>query len=178
MKKFLALTLPLVMVLALAGCHCLKMLVADDAKTTEIDGCAVTEDEEAPPTCAEQSTDEVIPDWVITLSVKDVTAKGLTLVIAQSGGAPTGELETGAPYSLKMADGGTWVDVPQIRDDIAWNAIAYLIPMGGELEQDLDWSWMYGELAAGNYLLSKQVMDFRGTGGYDTFMFSVEFAVE
>ena len=65
-----------------------------------------------------------------------------------------------------------------ISSFIAWNAVAYLVPTGGELEQDLNWSWMYGELEAGEYLLMKSFMDFRGTGDYDTFTFSVPFTVE
>ena len=56
--------------------------------------------------------------------------------------------------------------------------MAYVVPTGGELERELNWSWMYGELEAGEYLLVKEFMDFRGTGDYDTFTFSVEFTVE
>lgn len=182
MKKLFILALALATVLSLAGCYRANMLFADDVKTMEVEVWAIVKDdtpsEEVPPTCGETPTDEVIPDWGIALSAKDVTPKGMTLVIAQNGGAPTGELTTGDPYALHRPEGDTWVEVPQIRDDIAWNDVAYLIPMGGELEQELNWSWIYGELEAGKYMLTKQVMDFRGAGAYDTFTYGVEFTVE
>ena len=47
-----------------------------------------------------------------------------------------------------------------------------------KLEQELNWSWMYGELDAGEYKLVKGFMDFRGTGDYDQASFEVEFAVK
>ena len=48
----------------------------------------------------ENNEDEGFPDWGITLSVKDVTDSGLTLVCTQSGGELTGELQTGSDYKL------------------------------------------------------------------------------
>lgn len=173
MKKFLALTLVLAMALSLAGCYSVVgMSSIDNGKQQGAvqEGDAFLED--APP------AEDIAPDWGLTLDVKDVTPKGLTLVIRQSGGAPTGDINTGTPYALKMRDGDTWVEVPMIRDDIAWNTIGYLVPMGGELEQNLNWSWMYGELDAGEYLLVKEFMDFRGAGDYDMFSFEVKFTVE
>ena len=167
MKKFLTLVLALTMVLTLAGCYRANMLDKEALPP-----------EEVPPTCGELPA-ESVPQWGITMEAKDVTPKGMTLVIRQEGGVElTGEVNTGDPYALKMREGDTWIDVPMIRDDIAWNAIAYLVPTGGELEQNLNWAWMYGDLEAGEYLLVKEFMDFRGTGDYDTFTFSVEFTVE
>ena len=167
MKKRFILCLALVMTLTLAGCYRANMLDKDALPP-----------EEVPPTCGEVDA-ESVPQWGLTFETKDVTPKGMTLVIRQEGGVElTGQINTGEPYGLKMREGDTWVDVPLLREDIAWNTIGYLVPTGGELEQNLDWSWMYGELEAGEYLLVKEFMDFRATGDYDTFTFSVPFTVE
>ena len=167
MKKRFILCLALVMALTLAGCYRANMLDKDALPP-----------EEVPPTCGEVDAEHV-PQWGLTFETKDVTPKGMTLVIRQEGGVElTGEINTGDPYGLKMREGDTWVEVPMIREDIAWNAVAYLVPTGGELEQNLNWSWVYGELEAGEYLLMKSFMDFRATGDYDTFTFSVPFTVE
>lgn len=167
MKKRFILCLALVMMLTLAGCYRANMLDKDALPP-----------EEVPPTCGEVDA-ESVPQWGLTFETKDVTPKGMTLVIRQEGDVElTGEINTGAPYGIKMRDGDTWVEVPLIREDIAWNAVAYLVPTGGELEQNLNWSWMYGELEAGEYLLMKSFMDFRATGDYDTFTFRVPFTVE
>lgn len=168
MKKFLTLVLALAMVLTLAGCYRANMPEKE----------ALPPEEVLPPTCGEVPA-ESAPQWGITMEAKDVTPKGMTLVIRQEGGVElTGEINTGTPYGLKMREGDTWVEVPTIREDIVWNAVAYVVPTGGELERELNWSWMYGELEAGEYLLVKEFMDFRATGDYDTFSFSVEFTVE
>ena len=167
MKKRFILCLALVMTLTLAGCY----------RATMLDKEALPS-EEVPPTCGEVDA-ESVPQWGLTFEAKDVTAKGMTLVIRQEGGVElTGQINTGDPYGIKMREGDTWVEVPLLREDIAWNAVAYLVPTGGELEQNLNWSWMYGELEAGEYLLVKSFMDFRATGDYDTFTFSVPFTVE
>ena len=163
MKKLFALLLALLMVLSLVGCGAAKEALPP---------------EEVPPTCAEASAEHA-PQWGITMEARDVTPKGMTLVIHQEGGVEvTGEINTGDPYALYRLEDDIWMEVPMIRDDIAWNAIAYLIPFGGELEQELNWSWIYGELDAGEYKLVKSFMDFRGTGDYDQASFEVEFTVE
>ena len=167
MKKRFILCLALGMLLTLAGCYRANMLDKEALPP-----------EEVPPTCGEVDAEHV-PQWGLTFETKDVTPKGMTLVIRQEGGVElTGQINTGDPYGIKMREGDTWVEVPLIREDIAWNAVAYLVPTGGELEQNLNWSWVYGELEAGEYLLVKSFMDFRATGDYDTFTFSVPFTVE
>ena len=182
MKKMFILCLALVMTLTLAGCYRAKMLFADEVKTMEVEGWAVEKDalppEEVPPTCGELPAERV-PQWGLTFEIKAVTAKGMTLVIRQEGGVElTGQINTGTPYGIKMREGDTWVDAPLLREDIVWNTVAYPVPTGGELEQELNWSQLYGELPAGEYLLVKSFMDFRATGDYDTFTFSVPFTVE
>ena len=47
MKKFLVLILALVVVLSFTGCVSLRLLFADDVKTMEVDGWAVSVDDEA-----------------------------------------------------------------------------------------------------------------------------------
>ena len=59
--------------------------------------------------------------WGLTLSVKDVTPTGLTLVIAQQGGSPTGTLQYGSEYTLEVEQDGAWQNVPDIVDgNFAW----------------------------------------------------------
>lgn len=160
MKKLFALLLALVTVLSLVGCAATKDALPPEEELTA-------------------QTETGAPQWGITMEAKDVTASGMTLVIHQEGGVEvTGEINTGDPYALYRLEDDIWTEVPTTRDDIAWNAIAYLVPMGGELEQTLDWSWMYGQLPAGEYKLVKSFMDFRGPGDYDQASFEVVFTVE
>ena len=122
--------------------------------------------------------DEGFPDWGLTLSVKDVTSTGLTLVCSRRGGNPTGELECGTDYHLIVLEDGTWKDVPTVIDEYAWNSLAYWIFEGQDTEFEYSWEWLYGKLPAGTYRLTKGFMDFRGAGDYDTAVYWVEFEIE
>lgn len=123
-------------------------------------------------------TDEGFPDWGLTLSVKDVSSVGLTLVCNKNGGNPTGELNCGTDYRLIMLENGTWKDVPTVIEEYGWNSLAYHFPEGQDTEFDYNWEWLYGRLPAGTYRLTKGFMDFRGAGDYDTAMYWVEFEIE
>ena len=113
--------------------------------------------------------------WGVTLSLRNITESGATVVFTQSGGNPTGELMTGSYYRLEYAN----EDLAFVIDDeIAWTAEAYMIPMGGELEMEVKWEWLYGKLPAGTYKIYKSVMDFRGPGDYDNKEYYAEFTVE
>ena len=117
------------------------------------------------------------PDWGITLTAKNVTSKGMTLVCSQSGGEITGELECGSDYSLLVNTNGVWNAVPYLVDEVAWTAEAYYIPMNDSIEFELKWERLYGELPAGTYRIVKGFMDFRGTGDYDSATFHTEFEI-
>lgn len=75
------------------------------------------------------------------------------------------------PMGSVAANGGDW-------RAMCGGAIAYHVPFGGEIEQELNWAWMYGELPAGKYKLVKGFMDFRGAGDFDEAGFEVEFVIE
>ena len=121
--------------------------------------------------------DEGFPDWGLTLSVKDVTPTGLTLVCTQKGGNSTGELTCGTDYHLIVLEDGGWKDVPTVIDEYAWDSLAYPISKGQDREFEISWEWLYGNLPAGTYRLTKGFMDFRETGDYDTAKYWVEFEI-
>ena len=149
--------------------------------TASEDNYAVTEDTTT--TKETPASDAGFPDWGLTLSVENVTSTGLTLVVTQEGGNPTGELNTGEPYRLITLVDGTWKTVeelplPEGVDGRAWNSIAYFLPKGETREFDINWEWMFGELPSGTYRLIKEFMDFRETANYDTFEYWVEFEIK
>ena len=124
----------------------------------------------------------LLPDpWGLTLTAKDVTPAGCTVVFTQSGGDPTGELETGSPFNLEQYKNGEWTEVKTIYPDddpIAWTAAAYIIGANGLSEMKEGWADIYGELPAGKYRIGKDVMDFRKTADYDTKMYYAYFEIK
>ncbi len=121
--------------------------------------------------------DEGFPDWGLTLSVKDVTPSGMTLVCTQSGGEPTGDLQTGTDYKLIVLK-EVWEEVPTIIENYGWDSLAYMISANDVTEFEYNWEWLYGELPPGIYRMVKGFMDFRGSGDYDYFDYWVEFEIK
>ena len=119
--------------------------------------------------------------WGLTFEVKDVTPTGLTIVCTQSGGEPTGELQTGSYYYIEKKENDRWVgmEYTEIEEEkVGWTAEAWIIAPDSTLEWEVDWSWLYGELPAGEYRIGKSVMDWRETGEYDEAGIYAEFRIE
>ena len=118
----------------------------------------------------------------LTLHAKDVTSESVTIVCTQSGGSPTGELNTGSYYVLEQEVQGVWriaEYAPDLREEnVAWTAEAWIIPMNDTVEWKVDWEWLYGSLEPGHYRIGKEVMDFRGSGDYDKEMYYAEFEIK
>lgn len=125
---------------------------------------------------AEMVADEGFPNWGLTLSVKDVTESGLTLVCTQAGGEITGELQTGSEYRLIVLK-EAWEDVPAITE-ANWDMLAYMVAKDDVTEFEINWEWLYGKLQAGTYRLVKDFTEFRETGDYDDFSYWVEFEIK
>lgn len=107
-------------------------------------------------------------DWGLRLEARDVTNKGATIVFKQKSGNISGELDTGEAYYLEKKDGNKWVPVDtKTLLDYAFHMVAYMVNKNGETELETNWEWLYGELRAGQYRISKEVMDFRETGDFD-----------
>jgi len=124
------------------------------------------------------SMDEGFPDWGLTLSVKDVTPSGLTLVCTKNGGNPTGELMCGEDYQLAALKDGTWKTVPTVITNYGFNSMGYWISDEKDTEFEIDWEWLYGKLTAGTYRLTKGFMDRPESGDYETAMYWVEFEIK
>ena len=120
---------------------------------------------------------EKLSNWGLTLSVKNVTASGLILVCTQSGGEPTGQLQTGTEYRLMVLENEVWKEVPTVIDNIGFNSLAYLIPLEDSVELEINWEWLYGKLPVGIYRIEKEFIDFKETGKYDTAGYEVEFEI-
>lgn len=122
----------------------------------------------------------IVPDeWGLTLTAKDVTPTGCTVVFTQSGGNPTGELETGSDYVLEQYKNGQWTKVEILPQeyDVVWTAEAWVISKDDSVEFSHKWEWLYGELPAGKYRIGKPITDFRKTADYDTKMYYAYFAI-
>ena len=124
--------------------------------------------------------DYPVYDWGITLTAKEVSAKGLTLICTQSGGEAQGELQTGSWYVVQRKENGIWkkAEYTEIDEEqVGWTGEAWCIPKESTVEWEVDWSWLYDELPAGEYRIGKEIVDFMETGKYDETVIYAEFTV-
>ena len=119
---------------------------------------------------------EIADEWGLTLTAKDVTPTGCTVVFVQSGGNPTGELQTGSYFELEQYKNGEWTKMETLID-IDWPEEAYPIDKNSSREVNAKWQELYGELPAGKYRIGKDVDDFRKTADYDTKMYYAYFEI-
>lgn len=169
MKRLLA----LLCVLALAGCS-----TADGGKGSSSPSSLV----DRPIAVVEGSSSsgdlEVYDPWGITLSLKDVTPTGLTIVCTQSGGEDVAELASGEYYRVEELHGDHWHECEIVFEgNAAFTMEAWIIPMDDSVEWEVDWEWLYGELPSGTYRIGKEIRNFRGTGDFDETIYYAEFSI-
>lgn len=128
-------------------------------------------------TSASPSDLGVYREWGITLSVKDVTPTGATLVCSQSGGKDVTELLSGSFFVLEQEVGGVWVACETVLEEYAFTAEGWMIPLGQSVEWETDWEWLYGALTPGNYRIGKEILNFQAPGDYDKLMCYAQFTV-
>ena len=87
------------------------------------------------------------------------------------------EVDYGEDYNLQVFEDGDWHDVPYLVDNWAVNSIGYMAPKNNRVEWDVDWSVFHGELEPGKYRIVKPIMDFRGTGDFSNYFYTVEFEI-
>ncbi len=118
--------------------------------------------------------------WGVTLTATNITPTGLTLQCTQSGGRPTGDLQTGSWYVLEtwtQQDGWQQVNYRPQEYEPMWTQEAWTIPINDTCEWKVNWEWLYGQLPEGKYRIGKEITDFRGTGDYDATIYYAEFEI-
>ena len=81
-------------------------------------------------------------------------------------------------YALEVKQDGIWHTLPYAtQDQVAFHSIGYEVNRGEKREWTADFEWLYEPLPAGEYRIVKDILDFRGTGDYDTYYLAAEFTV-
>lgn len=117
------------------------------------------------------SRESEISEIGLYVTLKKISPTGATLVFNQyDADAATGDLQYGNEFSVEVLKDGKWESAPIVVDvNYAFDAVAYVMKAGESSEQELNWEWLYGELAPGEYRIRKKISDFRETGDYDTY---------
>lgn len=113
----------------------------------------------------------------VTMNVKKETVSSSKLtVIFENNSSNQGIF--GECFSLERKFDEKWYQVPiSISGNYAFTSIGYNLNSGETRELMVDWKWLYGSLGAGEYRIIKDILDFRGTGDYDTYYLAAEFSI-
>lgn len=122
------------------------------------------------------SAESEVGEIGLSFSLKNISSAGATLVFnCYDEAAPTGDLQFGDDFTIEILKDDKWEEAPiTIEGNYAFNAIAYVID-GERIEMDMEWKWIYGELAPGEYRIKKSVDDFRASGDYDEYTVYAQF---
>ena len=117
-------------------------------------------------------------DWGVTLTVQDVTPKGLIITCSQNGGNLEGDLYSSSFYHLSKFVDGEWKNVEYIlpEDEIIWTDGAWEIPKVGTVEWEVNWEALYGELPEGQYRIGKRIM-YSEPRNLETALYYAEFSI-
>ncbi len=109
----------------------------------------------------------------VSLKVTNVTDYSATLEISNEAGE---EVSYGETYELECYDDktGDWVAVP-LKNEVAYEEIAYIVPEGEAVTCVVDWSEAYGSLSEGTYRMVKEIWYCEEEKSY---VLKVEFVIE
>lgn len=105
-----------------------------------------------------------------------VTETGMTVQFTSTN---ENECVYGDFYCLEIFLDGQWYQVPYIYAEgaVGWDDIGYSVSSGDVSKWSVDWYWLYGQLADGQYRIVKTILDFVSAGEYDTYYLAAEFMI-
>ncbi|HSN66501.1 MAG TPA: immunoglobulin-like domain-containing protein [Fusibacter sp.] len=85
----------------------------------------------------------------------------------------------GSYYLLEKKISDKWYEVPVVFEgDYGFDDVGFPLEPSQTSEWTVEWEWLYGILDTGDYRIVKDILDFRGTGDFDTYYLAAEFSVE
>ena len=123
------------------------------------------------------SEESKIKEIALYFSLKNISSTGATLVFNQhDANAPKGELIYGEDFVIEVLKDGKWEEAPiPIEGNYGFNAVGFNLPCEEISEKEVDWHWLYGELAPGEYRIGKSILDSVESGKFDKYMVYAHF---
>ena len=123
------------------------------------------------------SEESEIKELALYLRLKNISPTGATLVFRQyDAEAPKGELSYGEEFVIEVLKDGEWEKAPiPVEGNYAFNAIGIMLPCEEVSEREIDWKWLYGELAPGEYRIGKSILVSKEVGSSDKYMIYAHF---
>ena len=177
MKKYICLFVCMAISLAfLAGCG--NYGNSNSEVGTENTVTETASSQPAETTDWEPTTYETVKNFNgVTMTVKEGTTSSASLTVAFENNSSS-QCIYGEYFLLEKKINENWYRVPVvIEGNYGFNLIGYDLASGDDGEWSVDWDWLYGSLNTGEYRIVKDILDFRGSGQYDTYYLAAEFTI-
>ncbi|MFT5875895.1 MAG: hypothetical protein ACI8WT_004895 [Clostridium sp.] len=114
----------------------------------------------------------------VTMTVNKGTESSTKLTVAFKNSSSS-QCIYGEDFWLEKRINGRWYQVPVIIEgDYGFNLVGYNLNSGNTGECVVDSHWLYGSLDTGEYRILKSILDFRGSGDYDTYYLAADFTID
>lgn len=110
----------------------------------------------------------------VSMSIKNdtLTRKGATIIITDTSNRKN---IYGESYRIDKKDNGVWIELTPIIENYGFNDIGYYADENNELELNINWEWLYGELEICEYRIVKDISETgKGTNHYITTEFVIK----
>lgn len=112
----------------------------------------------------------------MTIKEDSVLASGITLLFKNN---TDKELTYGEFFVLEKQMDDEWYEMPIIFEGYyGFTAIGLVLKPSQTREWSVDWEWLYGKLASGDYRIVKGISEIKDTGDNENFQLAAEFTID
>jgi hypothetical protein len=125
---------------------------------------------------SEQHGDHVEAEGLrVVMSIQNVTPSGLSFAFENTAKK---EYTYGESYKLYILKNDSWTPVEPVIENGAFIAIGYRLAPNTKTDMiDVNWKWLYGEIADGQYKFQKDILFTRSPGDNDIYVLEQEFSI-
>jgi len=114
-------------------------------------------------------------DSGVKMIIENVDLSGISFIIENTSER---EYTYGEAYTLYVQKNNSWVPVEPTIENWGFNSIGYIVLPQSKTDVILiDWKWLYGELADGEYKFQKEILFKRDPGDLDKYVLECEFTL-
>ena len=100
-----------------------------------------------------ESTYEITDVENVSINIYDIFNTGATIIIKDTNVTPS---LYGEWYKIEKEIDGKWYECNPIIKDYGFVSIGHAVDKNNEVKFEIDWEWLYGKLASGNYRILKE----------------------
>ncbi len=123
-----------------------------------------------------KNKEEILDGATMTIKDGTLTKTGATVIIIDTNKEE--EHTYGDSFRIDKKESDKWENLKPIIENYGFNAIGYKVDDNNELEMEINWKWLYGELESGEYRLVKDAAINKNNSYLGSGVVYTEFTIE